>query len=49
MGIGIRKFASLVLLFERFDLVCNVVEVDCNRMLTHKLNALHSDLGVLRL
>ena len=49
MGIGIRKFASLVLLFERFDLVCNIVEVDRNSMLTHKLNALHPDLGKFRL
>ena len=49
MDIGIRKFASLVLLFERFDLVCNIVEVDRNSMLTHKLNALHPDLGKFRL
>ena len=49
MGIGIRIFASLILLFERLDLVCNVVEVDCNSVLTHKLGALHPDLGKLRL
>ena len=49
MGIGIHKFASRILLLERFDLVCNVVEVDRNSMLTHKLNALHPDLGKFRL
>ena len=49
MDICIRKFASLVLLFERFDLVSNIVEVDRNSTLTHKLNALHSDLGKFRL
>ena len=49
MGIGIRLFVSLILLFERFDLVCNIVEVDCNSMLTHKLSALHPDLGEFRL
>ena len=39
----------MVLLLERFDLVRNVVEVDCNGMLAHKLYALYPDLGKLRL
>ena len=41
--------ASIILLFERFDLVRDVVEVDCDSMLTHKLSALHPDLSKLRL
>ena len=49
MGTGIRKFASLILLLKHFDLVCNIVEVDCNSMLAHKLYALYPDLGKLRL
>ena len=37
----------MVLLSERFDLVRNVVKVDCNSMLAHKLYALYPDLGKL--
>ena len=49
MVAAVRGLASKILLFERFDLVCDVVEVDCDSMLTHKLSALHPDLGKLRL
>ena len=49
MVVAVGGLASKILLFERFDLVCDVVEVDCDSMLTHKLSALHPDLGKLRL
>ena len=50
MVVGASNLASKVgLLFERFDLVSNVVKVHCDSVLAHKLKALHPDLGKLLL